>query len=462
MKRIWILSVVLLPLLLLLSPARGQTILGRHTADKVLAAFFAQNTNANQTVLGLNANATVTLNTSVIASNAASATDGQVLVKRGSKFVLELDPALAGNQILTNPVFAGTSPRFHLDFLPLFDSSFEGGWLQMRSDGTFQRTFDGDTLTNLNASELQSGTVPSGRLPGTLSAWAALATSAKENAGLALTNHETRAVTFHHIVTLNSTNSGNFWLTLGNSNLSFSAFGNDTIVWAAGVPIAIVGPAGIGLGTNLIVGGGGLYLTATNAGSLGTDADGKVIAVSGNQAVTNFLVFQSFSALTNAYPSNTNDFSLWHTFMRPVFPNGADHTTNGVLFYTHVPEDLDDNVNLRARVRFTLGGSDTGSQRYVLKHATSPGGTALTGLPTSDPINLDIDVTSGDINELQAAPTASGVVGWATLTGWTTTLNDAQGQHWFILLSRDGNDAADTSTVDSRFFELTIEYRKAN
>ena len=60
----------------------------------------------------------------------------------------------------------GTVPADRLSLWPLLtmDSSVELGWVQQQADGLFQITKNGDSLTNLAANELRSGTVDPARL----------------------------------------------------------------------------------------------------------------------------------------------------------------------------------------------------------------------------------------------------------------------------------------------------------
>lgn len=63
------------------------------------------------------------------------------------------------------------APRIHGDpifDLFTFDSSFERGWMQQQSDGTVQVTLNGDSLTNLNGTEIRSGTVADARIASTI------------------------------------------------------------------------------------------------------------------------------------------------------------------------------------------------------------------------------------------------------------------------------------------------------
>jgi hypothetical protein len=134
----------------------------------------------------------------------------------------------------------------------------------------------------------------------------------------------------------------------------------------------------------------------------------------------------------------------------------VDEATNYAEYRLTVPEDLDGSVDLKARLKFSLGGADTGTHRYVLSTVTQADSASATGTPAT-PINLDFagdaSGASGDVESVPATASAM-----ATLTGWAATMTP--GRLWVIRLARDGNAAAsaDTSTVASTELGLVIEY----
>lgn len=160
-----------------------------------------------------------------------------------------------------------------------------------------------------------------------------------------------------------------------------------------------------------------------------------------------YVVLRGFDNATGALPVNTNDFSV-STFMQPVFLNGTDAAANYIEWRTSVPDDLDTSVELRGRVKFKLLGADTGGHRYVLSFASVAASAAYAGT-VGTAINLDFagdgSGADGDFEQ----------VGFTTLTGWAAGLTP--GDLMVVRLARDG-DTSDTSTVNSAFSELTIEY----
>lgn len=138
------------------------------------------------------------------------------------------------------------------------------------------------------------------------------------------------------------------------------------------------------------------------------------------------------------------------TYGHATFSNSADESANYCEYLIHVPTDIDTSVALRARLKFLLGNTDTGTHRYVLS-TVSVADSAVPGSATlANGVNLDFaGDASGANGDVQS-------VGWTTLTNWAGALT-ADGL-WRIRLARDGNATQDASTVNSTELGLTIEY----
>jgi hypothetical protein len=134
------------------------------------------------------------------------------------------------------------------------------------------------------------------------------------------------------------------------------------------------------------------------------------------------------------------------------FSNSAAVAGNYALYWLTVPEDLDTATDLKVtRLKFRLGGADTGKHRYIISMASVADSAAYAG-SFSNAINLDF---TGDASGADGdVETVSNV----TLTSWRSSLT--AGQLWVIKLGRDGNDGTnDTSTVDSYSGPLVISYQ---
>lgn len=171
-------------------------------------------------------------------------------------------------------------------------------------------------------------------------------------------------------------------------------------------------------------------------------------------ATGNVLKTKGYVYLTHPHLADGTNATIGTTataigYGHATFSNSVDKATNYVEYFIQVPEDLDTSVALRARLKVLLGGTDTGSQRYVLS-SVSVADSAVPGSATlANEINLDFagdgSGASGDV-ETSA---------WTTLTSWAGALT--AGQTWRIRLARDG-DTSDTSTVNSTELGLVIEY----
>ena len=138
------------------------------------------------------------------------------------------------------------------------------------------------------------------------------------------------------------------------------------------------------------------------------------------------------------------------TYGRPSFSNSADQASNYVEYYFSVPSDIDTSVAMRAIFKFTLGGADTGTHRYVLSMANVAASADPTSASLTNTINLDFAGDgSGASGDLES-------VGYTTLTSWASSLTADNVIR--IRLARDGNDASDASTVNSSAIELKLEY----
>jgi hypothetical protein len=102
---------------LMISCARGQSILGKHPADKVLPRFYQQNTNANTLVLGVNQSATVPFDLESPAFSAVKAAIGS-----GGSWQITNGPWL---DTFGKPITSGTNTTIrtingtnHVDVVP--------------------------------------------------------------------------------------------------------------------------------------------------------------------------------------------------------------------------------------------------------------------------------------------------------------------------------------------------------
>lgn len=135
-----------------------------------------------------------------------------------------------------------------------------------------------------------------------------------------------------------------------------------------------------------------------------------------------------------------------------TFSNSVDQATNCAYYYSVVPIDLDNSVDMSVLLKFSLQDADTGSHTYVVSMSNIADSTARGsgGVEPSNPITLAF---SGDA---QGAMYDSETIPWTTLTGWKTALT--ANNRFGIRVCRDGDAAGDSSTVDSTTIHLTIRY----
>jgi hypothetical protein len=142
-------------------------------------------------------------------------------------------------------------------------------------------------------------------------------------------------------------------------------------------------------------------------------------------------------------------------YKHAIFSGTADQAANYAEWRLLIPNDLDTNVALTARLKFKLNGADTGTHRYVVSMAAVANSASASTAPGT-PINLDF---AGDASGADGDVEG---VGLTTLSGWTTPLGGAQGTSlWIIRLARDGDAAQDASTVASTLLSLVIEFRRS-
>lgn len=145
----------------------------------------------------------------------------------------------------------------------------------------------------------------------------------------------------------------------------------------------------------------------------------------------------------------TNDNTKTY-FGQAQFNNAADQAANYCDYYITVPEDFDTAVDWKVeRFKFQLSAADTGTHRYVISLSSVADSAAYAG-SLGQAVNLDF---AGDASGAQGdVETVANV----TLTNWKS--NMTKGQLLVIRVARDGNDAADASTVDSYSGPIVISY----
>ena len=99
--------------------------------------------------------------------------------------------------------------------------------------------------------------------------------------------------------------------------------------------------------------------------------------------------------------------------------------------------------------------SDTGSFRYVVSVSSMANSDAPLSISYSNPINIDIVADASGVSfDVEASTFA------VPLTGWASTLT--AGAPFSISVCRDGDDGADTSTVNSYLRKFKIRIGKTN
>ena len=123
---------------------------------------------------------------------------------------------------------------------------------------------------------------------------------------------------------------------------------------------------------------------------------------------------------------------------------------NCANYYTMVPTDLDNSVDLAVKFKFRLQGTDNGTHRYIISMENIADSNNGGGTGTSNAVNLDFAGDgSGATFDLET-------IGWITLTSWKSSLTAEN--RFRIYVCREGNAAQDSSTVDSRSMGLYIRY----
>lgn len=145
----------------------------------------------------------------------------------------------------------------------------------------------------------------------------------------------------------------------------------------------------------------------------------------------------------------TNDNTKSY-FGQCQFSHSADQSANYCSYYITVPDDFDNTIDWKvARLKFQLGGADTGTHRYVISMSSVADSAAYDG-SLGNAINLDF---AGDASGAGGdVETVSGV----TLTNWKS--NMTAGQLLVIRLARDGDAAEDASTVNSYSGPIVLSY----
>jgi hypothetical protein len=143
-------------------------------------------------------------------------------------------------------------------------------------------------------------------------------------------------------------------------------------------------------------------------------------------------------------------------FGEALFSNSAAASGNYVEYRISVPEDIDTTVDLKVeRWKFKLSGADTGTHRYIISMQSVADSAAYLGTP-ANAVNMDFaGDASGASGDVETVSTASGG-GPLILTNWKS--NVTAGRLWVIRVARDGNNAADASTVNSYSGPLVLSY----
>lgn len=196
-------------------------------------------------------------------------------------------------------------------------------------------------------------------------------------------------------------------------------------------------------------------MVAINSQTVATDTNTLTLTNKTLDATGNVLKFKkhydlAFPELADGTGATVGTTATALGYGRATFSNSADEAANYVEFYLFVPDDIDTSVALRARVKIVLGGTDTGTHRYVLSSVSVADSAVVTSSTLANAINFDFagdgSGASGDV-ETSA---------WTTLTSWNSALT--AGQTWRIRVARDGNATEDASTVNSILLGVVIEY----
>lgn len=138
------------------------------------------------------------------------------------------------------------------------------------------------------------------------------------------------------------------------------------------------------------------------------------------------------------------------TYGHALFSGTDDEAANYAVYRFAVPFDYDPTVPLQASFIFNLGASsDTGTHRYVVSMCDITDSGASLSPTFINPINLDFaGDPGGAIGDRES-------ITWTTLTDWNADLT--AGHTILIKVARDGDDAADSSTVSSTDQNLKLK-----
>lgn len=181
---------------------------------------------------------------------------------------------------------------------------------------------------------------------------------------------------------------------------------------------------------------------------------GKDISAANNTIrMTNYLILAQPQLSDGVGAILQTNNSASPLFGQAKFANGAAASANYIEYRFIVPFDLDTAFDLKVEsFKFILGGVDTGTHRYIISMQSVADSASYTGTP-GNAVNIDFiggdpSGANNDVNTISNIP--------VTLTSWRSNLT--RGQLWVIRLARDGNNAADNSTVDSYSGPLVISY----
>jgi hypothetical protein len=138
-----------------------------------------------------------------------------------------------------------------------------------------------------------------------------------------------------------------------------------------------------------------------------------------------------------------------------LFSNSSNSAAgNCANYYTMVPPDLDTAVDLAVKFKFRLGGTDTGTHRYIISMQSIADSADAGGTTTTNAVNLDFPGDgAGAADDVESVPTSTS---WTTLTGWKAALTPLNRLR--INICREGDATQDASTVDSYTMGLYIRY----
>lgn len=136
------------------------------------------------------------------------------------------------------------------------------------------------------------------------------------------------------------------------------------------------------------------------------------------------------------------------------FADDADKAANYAIYELTVPPDIDTTIDLTARIYYRLGGADTGTHTYTLSLSSVAASASSAGSFGSEITFNAAGDASGADGDIEITPALASAA--TTLTGWRSAMT--AGQLLLIKLTRDGDDAADASTVDSYSNKVVISY----